>query len=139
VVEVKAASVDFVDTLIATGRYQIPIPPPFTPGNNLAGVVREVGLGCTRLSVGDRVHGMAFVGAFAELAAIGEGQLRMTPDDLPFEHACLVGVPYHAAYDALVTTAGLREGENLVILGASGAVGSAANKILKTESPGFLT
>jgi len=53
VVDVKAASVDFVDTLIAVGRDQIPIPVPSTPGNNLAGVVREVGPGCNRLAVWD--------------------------------------------------------------------------------------
>jgi NADPH2:quinone reductase len=130
-VDVKAASVDFVDTLIAVGRYQIPVPVPFTPGNNLAGVVREVGPGCNRLAVGDRVHGMAFVGAFAELAAVNEARLRKTPDDLPSEYACLAGVPYRTAYDALVTTAGLQAGEDLVILGASGAVGSGAVAIGK--------
>ncbi|MCF2533940.1 NADPH:quinone oxidoreductase family protein [Yinghuangia soli] len=130
-VEVKAASVDFVDTLIAAGRYQIRVPPPFTPGNNLAGVVREVGPDCTRFAVGDRVHGLAFVGAFAELAVVREQQLRATPDDLPFEYACLAGVPYRTAYDALVGTAALRAGENLVVLGASGAVGSAAVAIGK--------
>jgi NADPH2:quinone reductase len=132
VVEVKAASVDFVDTLIATGRYQIPLPVPFTPGNNLAGVVREVGPDCRRFTVGDRVHGMAFVGAFAERAAVDETRLRATPDDLPCEYACVTGSTYRTAYDALGTTAALKPGENLVILGASGAVGSAAIAIGKT-------
>jgi NADPH2:quinone reductase len=74
---------------------------------------------------------MAFVGAFAELAAVNEARLRKTPDDLPSEYACLAGVPYRTAYDALVTTAGLQPGEDLVILGASGAVGSGAVAIGK--------
>ncbi|MGY1752201.1 alcohol dehydrogenase catalytic domain-containing protein [Blastococcus sp. SYSU D01042] len=58
VVRVAAASVDFVDTLIATGRYQVPVPVPFTPGNSVAGEVVEVGPGAVRFAVGDRVHGM---------------------------------------------------------------------------------
>ena len=57
VIDIHAASVEFVDTLIATGRYQIKVPTPFTPGNNCAGVVTEVGDGVDGFSVGDRVHG----------------------------------------------------------------------------------
>ncbi|MFG1946248.1 NADPH:quinone oxidoreductase family protein [Nonomuraea sp. NPDC048826] len=125
VVEVRAASVEFVDTLIARGGYQITLPVPYTPGFNAAGVVREAGPGCTRFRPGDRVHGMV-PGAFAELALAGEGQLRPTPDGLAPDLACLTGTTYRTAYDALVSTARLRAGEDLVILGASGAVGSAA-------------
>jgi len=131
VVEVQAASVDFVDTLVATGKYQLPVPPPFTPGNNLAGVVVEVGPACTRFQVGDRVHGMAFTGAFAQLAVVAEDQLRPTPAGLAPELACLTGVPLRTAYDSLVTTARLQEGESLVVLGASGAVGSLAIRVGK--------
>ena len=79
-----------------------------------------------QVAVGDRVHGMAFVGAFAELAAVNEAQLSKPPDDLPDEYACLARVAYRTVYDALVTTAGLRPGEDLVIPSASGAVGSGA-------------
>jgi len=82
--------------------------------------------GSGQVVVRDRVHGMAFVGAFAELAAVIQAQLTKPPDDLPYEYACLAGVPYRTAYDALFTTAGLRPGEDLVVLGASGAVGSGA-------------
>ncbi|GAA4989103.1 NADPH:quinone oxidoreductase family protein [Yinghuangia aomiensis] len=124
--DVRAASVDFVDTLIADGRYQLRVPVPFTPGNNVAGVVTAVGPDCTRFAVGDRVHGMAFVGAFAERVRVPEAQLRATPDGLGHDLACLAGSNYRTAYDTLVSTARVRPGENVVILGASGAVGSAA-------------
>lgn len=124
--EIRAASVDFVDTLVIRGIYQIPVPRPFVPGNNVAGVVVGVGSDCTRFSVGDRVHGMAFVGGFAERIALSENNLRPTPDGLPFDLACLAGVPYRTAYDAIVSKGSLRPGEDLVILGASGGVGSAA-------------
>lgn len=76
-VAVSTASVDSVDTLIATGRYQIKVPPPFVPGNNFAGTVAETGREVT--GVGDRVHGMALVGAFAEKAAVDQHAVRLTP------------------------------------------------------------
>ncbi|SEU33601.1 NADPH:quinone oxidoreductase family protein [Nonomuraea wenchangensis] len=131
-VDVRAASVDFVDTLIATGVYQIPVPVPYVPGNNVAGVVAAVGPGCSRFAVGERVHGMAFIGAFAERVCVAEAQLRPTPAGLSPELACLTGSTYRTAYDALVSTARIEPGEDLVILGASGAVGSAAIGIGKS-------
>lgn len=126
IVAVRAASVDFVDTLIISGRYQVPVPRPFVPGNNVAGVVVEVGPDCSRFAVGDRVHGMAFIGAFAEKVAVAEQQLRPTPDGLDPGTACLTGAPWRTAYDSIVSRGELRAGEDLVVLGASGAVGSAA-------------
>ncbi|MHA7664735.1 NADPH:quinone oxidoreductase family protein [Mycolicibacterium sp. HS_4_1] len=126
IVEVQSASVDFVDTLVVRGQYQVPIPRPFIPGNNVAGVVVEVGPESTRFAVGDRVHGMAFVGAFAERVAVADSQLRPTPDGLSAEFACLTGAPYRTAYDSIVSKGNLSSGEDLVVLGASGGVGSAA-------------
>jgi NADPH2:quinone reductase len=131
VVEVEAASVDFVDTLSATGRYQVKIPPPFVPGNNVAGTVAEIGSGVAGFEVGDRVHGMAFLGGFAERVAVAAANLRPTPAGLAPDLACLTGAPYRTAYDSLASTAKVRPGEDLVILGASGAVGSAAIMIGK--------
>lgn len=133
VVRVQAASVDFVDTLIATGKYQIPVPTPFTPGNNLAGVVVDAAPDATRFRLGERVHGMAFVGAFAELVAVHESHLRPTPEGLSAELACLTGTPYRTAYDALISTAKVKPGETVVVLGASGAVGSAVVLIAKAR------
>jgi NADPH:quinone reductase len=125
-VRIEAASVDYVDTLIVTGEYQIKVPRPFIPGNNFAGVVEAVGSGCTRFAVGDRVHGITGIGAFAELLAIPETKLRPTPAGLAPDLACLAGVGLRTAYDSLVSTANIQPGEDLVILGAAGAVGSSA-------------
>ena len=55
VVEVAAAGVNFVDALFVAGTYQIKVPPPFTPGSELAGVVSAVGPDVTGIEVGDRV------------------------------------------------------------------------------------
>lgn len=131
VVSVTTASVDYADTLIAAGRYQIKVPPPFVPGNNFAGVVTHIGPDVTNVKVGDRVHGMALVGAFAEKLAVDQSQVRLTPSGLSDELACLTGSGYRTAYDALVSTARIQRGENLVVLGASGAVGGAAITIGK--------
>ena len=131
VVDIEAASVEFVDTLIMTGRYQIKIPPPFIPGNNLAGTVRSVGEGVETLAVGDRVHGMAFMGAFAERVSVAASQMRRTPDGLGADAACLTGSTYRTAYDSVVTTGSVSAGDDVVILGAAGAVGSAAITIAK--------
>src|ERR1700740_3768472 len=78
----QAAAVNFVDTLVISGKYQIPFEPPFIPGSDIAGVVVAVGPDATRFSVGDRVHGITMLGAFAELVAVPEAQLRPTPDAL---------------------------------------------------------
>lgn len=77
-VAVAAASVNFVDTLVVAGRYQIPFAPPFTPGSDFAGTVAAVGSDVKGLAVGDRVHGMSRLGAFAELVAVHHLEVRKT-------------------------------------------------------------
>lgn len=130
-VEVEAAAVNYVDTLIAAGRYQIPVLPPFIPGNDIAGRVVEVGSGSTRFTVGDRVHGMAFLGGFADYVAVPEARLRPTPPELTAEAASTAGSVYRTAMDALVSIAELEPGESVIVIGAAGAVGSAAIGIAK--------
>jgi NADPH2:quinone reductase len=130
-VAVGAASVNFVDTLVVAGRYQIPFAPPFIPGSDFAGTVAAVGPGVTGFAVGDRAHGMSRLGAFAELVAVPEGAVRRTPADLAAEVACTLGSSARTAYDALVSVGRVQPAEDVVILGASGAVGTAAITIAK--------
>src|SRR4051794_30949994 len=80
-VRVVAAAVNFPDVLIVANSYQISAPTPFTPGSEFAGVVAEVGAEVTRVAVGDRVMGTAFVGAFAHEAVVAEMALRQLPSD----------------------------------------------------------
>jgi NADPH2:quinone reductase len=108
------------------GRYQIEPPTPFTPGVDIAGVVVATGPECTRFAVGDRVHGLAPLGGFAERVAVPEMLLRPTANGLPSDFAATTGTTYRTAIDALTSVAKLEPGEDLVILGAAGAVGSAA-------------
>jgi NADPH:quinone reductase len=123
-VRVRAAAVNFPDVLFIEGKYQIKIPPPFTPGNEIAGDVIAVGDGAP-YTPGQRVAGTTF-GAFAEQALLDASQATLVPDDADYASAAAFGVTYRTAYYALRSTAAVAEGDWVVVLGAAGGVGLAA-------------
>lgn len=123
-VRVHAAAVNFPDVLFIAGKYQVRIPPPFIPGNEIAGVVIAGGDG-TAFSPGQRVSGTTF-GAFAEQALLDAGQAMLMPDDADFASAAAFGVTYRTAYHALRSVAEVAQGDWVVVLGAAGGVGLAA-------------
>ena len=125
-VRVEAAAVNFPDVLLVAGRYQITVPPPFVPGSELAGEVVEVAGDAAGVRVGDRVFGSTLVGAFAEEAAVAAASLTPIPDGVEAGAAAAFGVAHRTAYHVLRSVAGLRPGEELVVLGAGGGVGLAA-------------
>ncbi len=131
VVEIRAASVNFPDVLIAANRYQVSAPLPFTSGSEFAGVVREIGAGVSAVAVGDAVFGAELTGAFAERIAVRASRLTRKPAELSFEEAASFGVVYRTAYTALRTVAEAKPGEWVVVLGAAGGVGSAATLVAK--------
>jgi NADPH2:quinone reductase len=123
-VRVHAAAVNFPDVLFIAGKYQVKIPPPFIPGNEIAGEVIAAGEGAP-LRPGQRVSGTTF-GAFAEQALLDASQAELMPDDADFASAAAFGVTYRTAYHALRSTAVVTEGDWVVVLGAAGGVGLAA-------------
>ncbi|BBN45782.1 MULTISPECIES: NADPH:quinone oxidoreductase family protein [Mycobacterium avium complex (MAC)] len=123
-VRVRAAAVNFPDVLFIAGKYQVKIPPPFIPGNEIAGEVIAAGEGA-RFLPGQRVAGTTF-GAFAEQALLNADQAEPIPDDADFASAAAFGVTYRTAYHALRSTAGVTAGDWVVVLGAAGGVGLAA-------------
>ena len=123
-VRVHAAAVNFPDVLFIGGKYQVKIPPPFIPGNEIAGEVITAGDGAA-FSPGQRVSGTTF-GAFAEQALLDASQATPVPDDADFASAAAFGVTYRTAYHALRSTAAVTEGDWVVVLGAAGGVGLAA-------------
>ncbi len=123
-VRVHAAAVNFPDVLFIAGKYQVKIPPPFIPGNEIAGEVIDVGDGAP-FSPGQRVSGTTF-GAFAEQALLDAGTAMLMPDDADFASAAAFGVTYRTAYHALRSIAQVAQGEWVVVLGAAGGVGLAA-------------
>lgn len=127
-VEVEAVTVNFADTLMVKGQYQIRPDPPFAPGYELAGRV-IVANQAPGLSLGDRVAGFTFHGGFAEKAVIAANNAARIPNSIDSNTASTLPGGYGTSYHALVDRAKLSDGETLLVLGASGGVGMAAVQI----------
>lgn len=125
-VRVVAAAVNFPDVLLCADEYQLSVPVPFIPGSEFAGVVDAVGDGVTAVAVGDRVTGTTMVGAFAEAVVADARPLRRIPAGVDLRRAAAFGVAHSTSYHVLRSVAGVRPGEELVVLGAGGGVGLAA-------------
>lgn len=128
-VRVRACALNFFDTLIIRGKYQYKPDLPFSPGAEFAGVVESVGDGVTSVSPGDRVMGYMRWGAAREKVVVGENALVALPDDVSFETAAGLSVTYGTTLHAYRDRAGLKAGETVAVLGASGGVGQAAVEI----------
>lgn len=131
VVAIKAAGLNFYDTLIIRDRYQYKAPMPFSPGGELAGVVTAVGDGVDPAWVGRRVIAYSKWNACREAVALPVGDLIALPDGVSYEHGAAIIVTYGTTIHALKDRASLKAGETLAILGASGGVGQAAIEIGK--------
>ena len=131
VVSVEAAGVNFPDTLIIQNKYQHKPPLPFSPGSEVAGVVKAVGAGVEGWQAGDRVIAQTTYGGFAEEVLAEPGQLIAMPEGMDFPSAATIGLAYGTSYYGLIERGRLRAGETLLVLGASGGVGIAAIEIGK--------
>jgi NADPH:quinone reductase len=125
-VRVMAAGVSFTDAQIRAGTYIGGPKPPFTPGYELVGDVEELGSGCERLKVGDRVGVLTVYGADAERVCVPEKLAVEVPDDLDPAEVVSVIFPYMTAYQMLHRTARVRSGETVLVHGTAGRVGTAA-------------
>jgi NADPH2:quinone reductase len=125
-VRVRAVALNFLDTLITRGKYQYKPELPFSPGAEIAGLVEAVGPGAGRLRTGDRVCGYIGWGGTRELAAVRESALCIIPDAVSFEAAAGAPIVYGTGLHGLKDRGGLKAGETLAVLGASGGAGLAA-------------
>jgi NADPH2:quinone reductase len=130
VIEVHAAGVSFPDLLLSKGEYQDRPELPFTPGVEVAGVVREARPG-SGLSAGDRVAAFVRRGGWAELAACRAGFVFPLPADIPYREAAALPLNYLTVHLALLRRARLCRGESVLVLGASGGIGTAAIQVAK--------
>ncbi len=130
-VRIKAAALNFFDTLIIAGKYQQKPPFPFSPAAEFSGVVETVGPGVTDVAPGDRVTGNTGWGAAREAVAVPANILVKVPDGLDFDRAAGLTVTYGTTLYALRVRAELKPGETLVVLGASGGTGLATVEIGK--------
>ncbi|HYH31734.1 MAG TPA: NADPH:quinone oxidoreductase family protein [Pseudonocardia sp.] len=131
VVDVHAAGVNFPDLLVVGGTYQILPPLPFSPGKEVAGIVRELGAGVTGLHPGQRVVAQLEHGGYRECVAVPAAQVVPVPDGVDLVEAAASGLVELTAHFALVRRAGLRPGETVLVTGAGGGVGRAAVQIAK--------
>ncbi|MBA1145873.1 NADPH:quinone oxidoreductase family protein [Ectothiorhodospiraceae bacterium WFHF3C12] len=125
-VAVKAAGVNFPDLLMTRGGYQLRLEPPFTPGMEVSGTVTEVHSRAGGWQPGDAVIATMRSGGYAEEVVVPAESLLALPPGFSFEEGAAFPVAARTAYHSLVDRAGLRSGETLLVLGASGGVGLAA-------------
>lgn len=126
---VRAAGVNFPDTLIIQGRYQFRPELPFTPGSEVAGEVEALGEGVQGMHIGDRVIAFLSTGGYATHTLAAASQLLPMPPELSFEQAAAFTLASGTSYHALVDRARLQAGETLLVLGAAGGVGLSAVQI----------
>ncbi len=131
VVSMRAASVNFPDVLIIENKYQFKPPLPFSPGSELAGVVKAVGEGVTSFKPGDKVIAFTTFGAFAEEVKTEATRLLPLPEKMSFEEGASFILTYATSDHALRDRGALAAGETLLVLGAAGGVGLAAVEIGK--------
>ena len=126
VVEVAAAALNFFDTLVIAGKYQVKPEFPFSPAAEFAGTVVALGEGVKGFQPGEQVAGNMGFGAAREKVAAPAAQLIHVPEGLALEKAAGLFVTYGTTMHALKDRAKLKAGETLAVLGATGGVGLAA-------------
>jgi NADPH:quinone reductase len=130
-IAVSAAGLNFADTLIIAGNYQVKPPLPFSPGFEVAGRVLECAPGVTRCKPGDRVMAVIEYGGFAEQVVAPENGVFVLPDTVDDAAAAAFPVAYGTSHLGLKYRAGLAAGDILLVHGAAGGVGLTAVEIGK--------
>lgn len=124
-VAVHASALNYPDTLIIENRYQYKPPLPFSPGGEVAGVVKALGAGVSGLKVGDRVIGVPGWGGFAEEVVVSAARVFPVPAGVAMDAAASLTYTYGTSYYALKERAALQRGETVLVLGAGGGTGLA--------------
>jgi len=132
IIDVAYAGINFPDTLMVQGLYQHKPKLPFVPGYECSGVISAIGKNVTTLKVGDRVWASTmFNNSFAEKVKVDHGRIRPLPAGVDFKTGAVLSVTYLTAMNGLKHKANLQAGETVLILGASGGVGTAAIELAK--------
>ena len=130
-IDVRATSVNYADSIMVAGKYQTRPPFPFSPGLETAGVVAACGARVTRFKPGDRVMATLAWGGLAEQAVAKEAETFAIPDGMSFEEAGAFPIAYISSDVAIRWQGRLEAGETLLVLGAAGGVGLTAVEIGK--------
>ena len=129
-VKVEAAGVNFPDALLVQGKYQIVIDPPFIPGNEICGVVESAGSNVS-IPTGTKVIGLPPIGGFAEYVSINKNLIIPVNSDFDILSGASLPINYGTSYYALKRRAKAVSGETVLILGASGGIGTASIQLSK--------
>jgi NADPH:quinone reductase-like Zn-dependent oxidoreductase len=132
-IAVKAAGINFADTMARVGLYPEAPKAPCVLGYEVAGEVESVGPGVDTVKVGDRVMAGTRFGGQASMVSVPEGQVIPLDDSLSYEQGAAFPVNYSTAYVALVIMGGLREGDRVLIHAAAGGVGISATQIARSR------
>ena len=129
-VKVEAAGVNFPDALLVQGKYQIVIDPPFIPGNEICGVVESAGSNVS-IPTGTKVIGLPPIGGCAEYVSINKNLIIPVNSDFDVLSGASLPINYGTSYYALKRRAKAVSGETVLILGASGGIGTASIQLSK--------
>jgi len=133
-VRMHAIGVNPVETYIRAGTYPQKPALPYTPGNDGAGVVEQVGADVNEFKPGDRVYTAGSIsGTYAEFALCKTAQAHPLPVNASFAQGAAMGTPYATAYRGLFQRAQAKPGETVLIHGASGGVGTAAVQLARAR------
>lgn len=135
-VQIHAAAVNLLDTLIKNGDFKIFLPykTPFINGHDMAGVITKVGAKVSKFKVGDEVYARPAdftIGTFAEYIAVNENDLALKPKNLSMEEAASIPLVGLTSWHALVEIANLQKGQKVFIQAGSGGVGTFAIQLAK--------
>jgi NADPH:quinone reductase-like Zn-dependent oxidoreductase len=132
-IDVKAAGINFADTMARVGLYPEAPKPPCVVGYEVAGDVESVGDGVESVKVGDKVMAGTRFGGQASMVTVPENQVFPLPDGFSYEQGAAFPVNYSTSYVALVMMGGLREGDRVLIHAAAGGVGISATQIARSR------
>jgi len=132
-IRIEAVAVNFVDLLVIDGAYQFLPDLPFSPGKLPTGEVTAMGDAVTGFAVGDRVQTLAEYGGYAEQIAVPQSHCFALPESLSCIDAASMALSFDTAWFALIERARLQEGDSVLVLGATGAVGQAAVQLAKAK------
>lgn len=130
-VELCAVAVNYVDSVLISGKYQFRPGLPFIPGKLPAGMVRSVGENVSTLRPGDRVLVLAEYGGYAELLVAPATACLPIPDDMSLLDAASMSSVFDTALMSLRDRAAFQAGDSVLVLGATGGVGLAAIQLVK--------
>ncbi len=134
-VKVEAAALNFLDTLIIKGQYQVKPPFPFTPGVEVAGTVEAAGEG-SRFKPGMRVCGNIQTGGYATHAILPDASVAPIPDNLSFAEGSALPIVYPTAHQCLKDAGRLQPGETVLVHAGAGGVGLAAIQLARAWGAG---